>query len=611
MSFRGRGRGGYNLNMTRLNGPNGPDLLPRAHIEILGWHGATPAECIGFIQRKTRVLVSDYYVDQASGILHGFVNGSDANELMNWNGVRFAGNPLKFAKSQAAANQFLLPNAYGSPMPQQNAPVSSQGTIQVLENFLKLRYDPASQLLNLSSPLSDPSLSSFFANPSTSSKFFPALMKIVSNLKLQVKSADLSNFGITDLSQISPLAATLPRLENLALSNNKISRIKNFEAWRKKLNYLRELVLIGNPILETNDPNQVLLIKKEIIQTFPRLVMLNGEVVRNEQLLQSNLSLPFGQPQPMFFQDPEVQSISTNFIANYYNLWDTNRQQLMVLYQNESQFSYLVDSPHPRAFDPIAPDFSYYIPQSRNLTRVSATAAKKAKLAIGQEQIFRAFSQLPKSQHELMSKPDDYSMEAYRLAPLGAICITLHGYFKETGPPENLELYKKGAKNRNSYKKNVPLSNKSFDRTFIVIPGPNNSMVVASDLLCIRPECDSAAFKPSATAPPPAPAQAAPAPGAPAVGIPPAAPGSSLSPQPPTQTPTPQPGVPTAADLPPEAKANLNTIQQELLVKVLLETRLNMQYGLMLCQQSNWDYQQCITNFQNSSSSLPPEAFSQ
>ena len=32
-----------------------------------------------------------------------------------------------------------------------------------------------------------------------------------------------------------------------------------------------------------------------------------------------------------------------------------------------------------------------------------------------------------------------------------------------------------------------PLSKKSFDRTFVVIPGPNGSMIVASDTLLIRP----------------------------------------------------------------------------------------------------------------------------
>ena len=76
---------------------------------------------------------------------------------------------------------------------------------------------------------------------------------------------------------------------------------------------------------------------------------------------------------------------------------------------------------------------------------------------------------------------------------------------------------------------------------------------------------------------------------------------STPSPLPPTTITTPQlapPGTgPTTADLPADIKARLNQIQQELLVKILLETKLNINYGIMLCEQSNWDYQQASVNF--------------
>ena len=90
---------------------------------------------------------------------------------------------------------------------------------------------------------------------------------------------------------------------------------------------------------------------------------------------------------------------------------------------------------------------------------------------------------------------------------------------------------------------------------------------------------------------------------------------STPSPLPPTTITTPQlapPGTgPTTADLPADIKARLNQIQQELLVKILLETKLNINYGIMLCEQSNWDYQQASVNFKNSAASLPSDAFVQ
>lgn len=600
MSYRGRGRGGFNSlnnNSNRNNSQQFGSGQGAVEVEIFGWNGSTPAECIAFISRKCKITVTNYSVNSATGAMRGFVRSdSEANDLLQWSGVRFAGNPLKISK---------VPTGFGGGAAAPNqAPASGENTIETLTMFLKSRYDPQNLLLNLSAVQQDPTLSAkgFFGTISTSSKFFPALMKIASDLKLNVTSADLSNNNLSDLTTISTLAHTFPTLQNLSLLNNKFNRIKAFDLWKKKLNYLRELVLTGNPLLNTNNQTEALNIKLELLKIFPRLVVLNGEMVRNEQALNTNLTFAFKDPQPMFFQDTEVQNISTNFITNYYNLWDTNRADLMVLYQGESQFSLQVDSSLPQTLDnKPQPDFSYYLPLSRNLTRVSSAKARMTKVAKGQEEIFKSFSQLPITKHELMVKPENYSMESYRLVPLGAICITLHGSFQETAPPANLELVNQSGANRNKFsyqkKQKITLGNKSFDRTFVVIPGPNGGMIVASDLLCIRSEAEPAAFKSDA----------------PPVGVP----ASSPSPAPvanpgqvgtPTPVPVGQP-MPSAADLPAEVKAGLNPMQQEMLVKVLLETKLTIQYGVMLCQQSNWDYQQSIVNFKNSAGSLPPDAF--
>lgn len=600
MSFRGgRGnRGGFGQNNAFAN--NGNRQNSDVEVEIFGWNGASPSECIAFIGRKCKVTVTNYSVNSSTGGLRGFVRSNyDAELLTNWSGVRFAGDSLKISKVNNQQGGFGSTN--------QNR--GGDNTIETLTMFLKLRYNAEIKLLNLSSVQQDPTLSAkgFFGSISTTSKFFPALMKIAGDLKLEVTSADLSNNNLTDLSTISTLAVTFPNLQNLALLNNRLARVKVFESWKKKLSSLRELILAGNPLLNVTNPNEVVTIKTELLKVFPRLVVLDGELLRNEEVLRKNLTLPFERPQAMFFQDSEVQALLTNFITNFYNLWDSNRQQLMILYQNQSQFSYQVDSSSPRAFDPKdTPDYTYYLPQSRNLSRISSAKARTGRLAQGQEQIFKLFSQLPKTQHDLMTKPDDFSMETCRLPQMGAICITLHGSFMETAPPDNLEQVNNNQPhNRNKYqskKHKIALGRKGFDRTLVVIPGPDNSMIVASDLLCIRAEVDSSAFRPDSnvTVPP----QVSPSP---APGVGPVAPTPDAGN--PSVTPTPVPGAPTTADLPAEIKATFNAVQQELLVKILLETKLNIQYGVMLCQQSNWDYQQCITNFKSSASSLPPDAF--
>lgn len=595
MSYNGRGRGGYSANTNNNRNTSSFQNTGVVEVEITGWNGATATECIGFISRKCKVTVTNYTVN--NNVMRGFVNSQkDADNLIQWSGVRFAGAPLKM---------HIVKNAFASNGAPGQAPAGDDGAIETLNMFLKLRYNPQIKLLNLSSVQQDPTLISkgFFGSLSTSSKFFPALMKIAGNLKLDVTSADLSGNNLSDLTSISALAQTFPTLQNLLLQNNNFSRIKAFETWRKKLNFLRELILVGNPLL--NNQAEALNIKLELMKNFPRLVVLNGEVVRNEQALLANLSFPFELPRAMFFQDAEVQSISTNFITNYYNLWDTNRADLMVLYQNESQFSLQVDLTQPHIVDANkTPDFGYYIPLSRNLTRISSSRARMTRVAQGQEQIYKLFTQIPKTRHDLMSKPDNYSMESFRLAQLGAISITLHGNFEETGPPDNTELLNpQSGPGRNKYaqlKKEAALGSKCFDRTFIVIPGPNASMIVASDMICLRAEVSPEAFKgEAATAIQPAAPQ-----------LQPLNPGTA-SPQAFNTPPPGAAGVPTAADLPAEVKANLNPAQQEILVRILLETKLNIQYGVLLCQQSNWDYQQSSINFKTSAASLPPDAFAQ
>lgn len=559
------GRGGYQ-NSNRAHDPP-------VGVEILGWNGASRDECIGFIARKCKITVSNHLVD-ANGVLKGFVKTQrEANELVAWLGVKFAGQALKIAKAAQAL-----------------VPVGDNNTIQTITSFLRSRFDANSKLLNLLAVHQDASLASkgFFANMSTTSKFFPALMKVASELNLSATSVDLLGNNLSDLSTVSALAQTFPHLQNLLLLHNNFSRLKTFETWRHKLNSLRELILVGNPLLNTASPQEQENIKKEMMKLFPRLVVLDGQHLRNEQVLVAHTTFSFDAPQSMFFLDEEIQGVATNFIANFYKLWDSSRADLMVLYQAELQFSMLVDLAHPHTIASTGlatgPDYSYYLLQSRNLTRVSGAKSRMAKVAIGQEQIHKLFSQLPKSRHELIEKPHLFSMEAYRYPQLGGILITLHGTFDEVAAPDNTDavLGGPGNRGRHSYqKKKAVLGTKSFDRTLVIVLGPNGSMIVASDLLLVRSPSGNEAFSSTRDV---------------------------IGNVPPTASPSPAPG-PSAADLPQEVKAGLNPVQQDILVKVLVETKLTIQYGVMLCEQSGWDLAQCMVNFKNSAGGLPREAF--
>lgn len=615
MSYRGGrgGRGGLyhhgnNINHSNNNfqqqGFNADQYMLEnsVPIDISGWDGASMEDCVGFIQRKCKVTVRNALVDMATLYIRGYVkNQQDVNTLLSWSGVKFAGKSLKFMKVNATNNS--------------NNGSSTGNVIEALTHFLKTRYQPEMKLLNLSTVKHDPTLTQlgFFASLASTSKFFTALMKVAGDMNLEVKSIDLSGNELSDLTSISIMAYTFPKLQNLSLQNNNLNRIKSFETFKRKLNFLRELILVGNPVVNISNPAEIQNVKLELMKTFPRLVVLNGETLRHEQALISNLSFPFESQQAIFFQDQEIQLIATNFITSYINLWDSNRQGLMVLYQAESQFSMQTDSAHPHTLEvsndlrntPAGPDFGYYLPLSRNLTKVSSVKSRLNRVGRGPEQIYKMFTQLPKTRHELVNKPELYSMECQRFPQLNAIMVTLHGSFEEVAAPDNLEAFNssfagpKGRMSHNNRNKKVTLTPKSFDRTLVVIPGHNGSMIVATDLLLVRPFSKFLSWNDPKNKP------SSPAVSVlnPNVGTPP----------PHSSTPQPQPpvsvGTPLAADLPLEIKNNLTPVQQEVLVKILLETKLNLQYGVMLCEQSQWDYNQCIINFRNSVASLPQEAY--
>ncbi|CAI5755942.1 unnamed protein product [Candida verbasci] len=605
MSYRGRGRGGFHnsfgggvgggtnqQNNNRANfGHHSQqqqiDAFTNSNqfpVEIMGWSGASSSECINFISRKCKVVVQNYSVDSNTGILKGYVkNEQQANLLLNWSGVKFAGQSLRFIKGTSN---------------QASTTTSSSSTIETITQFLKTRYNPEIKMLNLSNVKQDPALNThgFFSSVSITAKFFPALFKVANDLSLEVISIDLSNNELSELNQLVSLPQSFPKLQNLSFQNNQFNRIKVFETWKNKLNNLRELIIFDNPIvININTPQDINNLKLEFMKLFPRLVVLNGEILRDEPKLNMNLTFPFDS-NSMFFENDDSRNLATNFLANFFKLWDSNRGDLMILYQNESQFSMQVDTSHPYLIDSNnSTDFGNYLSNSRNLTRVSGMNSRMNKLAIGQEAIFKSFQQLPKTQHELINKPNLFSVECYKFPSnnLNGLIITIHGIFEEIGQPEleqSNNNIPSGPRSRyipqNKHKRH-PLSKKCFDRTFTVIPDLQGSMIVASDLLLIRPYTSENAWEKSKEQP-------------------------NITTQPqPVNTPSPaqQANIPSIENLPLEIKNNLSPMNQEILVKILIETKLTIQYALMLCEQSNWNYQLCMDNFKNSVASLPREAF--
>lgn len=571
-------RGFHNSNNLNLMAQQASQQN-KVKISVRGWQNATQQDLVNFVSRKTRIAISDSYIE--GQLVIGFVNSKqDADALLKWNGVRFAGNSLKF--------EIIGDNNSGS---------GTSSTITLLKNVLYRRYNPQTKMLDLGNLHNDPDLvtNGLFSSMSTQSKMFPALMKLASKEpQLIVESINLSNNSLKDINGISTLAQTYPNLKNLCLANNQISKFRSLEVWKNKFKELRELLMMNNPI--TADA----LYRAEMLRLFPKLVILDNILVRDEVKLQSIYSLPV-KNQQFFFEDNNLGQSSTDFVTNFLNLWDTNRPQLMGLYTAQSQFSVSVDSSVPSISVPNSdqtPTFGYYLPLSRNIIKVSSEKTKQQRLAMGQESIDSVFKSLPNSKHFLLEQPSQYSVEAWSYLQVQGFIITLHGFYEETGKPEvdaNKPSTNTNSRNRrfnHGYNNNAnnKLGRKSFDRTWVIVPN-QGGVIIASDLLTIRPYVDGAWMDPQVKQQvSPAPVQAMQTPVAPIPAVPLQQPASTLQ-------------------LPPDVQAKLNQMQLELVNKLHQETKLNAQYTFMLAEQSGWNYDVAIKGFQGSMANLPREAF--
>lgn len=546
-------------------------------VSVRGWNNATQQDLLNFVSRKTKISIRNSQV-QGDTIV-GYVLPHEADQLVKFSGYRFAGNSLKIEKSGGSQ--------------------ATNDTISVLRNVLMRRYNPQSRMLDLGNLFTDSELVQHGMAPknvNTQSKMFPAMMKVASREpNMIVESINLSNNNLRDINGVTTLAQTFPDLKNLCIANNSISKFHSLEAWKGKFKQLRELLMMNNPI--SNDR----LYRTEMLRLFPKLVLLDNVLVRDEAKLNSIFNFPVQQSQ-FFFEDSGLGSSSSDFITNFLNLWDTNRMQLMGLYSPQSQFSISVDSSVPASTVPnaqSAPTLGYYLPVSRNISKISSDKTIQERLYMGPEPIYDIFKSLPVTKHFLQEQPNAYSVQAWTFPQVQGFIITLHGHFDEVGKPEidKTKPTSQGSRGRRfnhsfSSSANTKLTQKSFDRTWIIVPSPNGSVIVASDSLTIRPYADCSWGKPEKTqqnqqqqvGTQPAPVQPVPA-------------------------ASQQLHVPGQLQLPPDVQSKLSPVQLELLQKLHIETKLNAEYTYMLAEQSMWNYENAIQGFRNSAANLPREAF--
>lgn len=550
--------------------------------ELRNWEGGTMSDVLNFIERKSRIRLQN--AKQAGGTITGEVPPNKTRDLEKWSSVQFAGRKLNIKIVYKSAEQSA----------------ESSALYTLLSQVLQSRYNPAARLLDLSRITSDPVLmqQGLLADAEKTVKVFKALLRVAGDNLKDVDSVSLEGNFLTDVDLVENVATAFPKLLNLSLANNQISGVAQFVRLRNKFPLLRELLLAGNP-LQQNPAYQSQ--AGELVAMFPRLVILDGITVRNEADLPKN-ALP-APIKPTFFEDEGVASMTPMFLANFFSLWDNDRAALLALYDQASFFSLALDTASPHSpTSKQAP--ASYIQMSRNLVRNHSQQSRHHRVYFGPSQVATAFTKVPGSRHDL-NNASAFAIESWKVSDVRspgdtAIMMVVHGEFEET---TNTKI------TTNTNAKVM----RSFDRSLVVLPGPNMSYVIASDLLSIRMHSKlpvSAAGGAPAAGPVPAPATPAngpspaisaagtPAPGAPAPGVP-----TQGMPAPNPGAPAPTMGTPAPVPnaIPPDA----------LLQEFVRQTGLTAEYADMCLKQANYDPNVAMQLFQQSRAQLPPNAFIQ
>ena len=483
---------------------------------------------------------------------------------------------------QPAAGQSLGRNGTAK-QPQTDLSQTGVETKAVLREVLARRYDPNLRLLNLSALKQDPDLQRLgvFANPGTESKFFPALMKICDDVwdspakKAEaVESVIVSNNQLSSVLDITTLAATLPSLRNLDLSDNLISDFDGLKFWRWKFRDLEQLILTNNPIDSALD------FKQTITKWYPKLIQLNGVEVRTRKDVEKQHNpLPI---LPAYFQDEA--NIGAKFVTDFFPLFDVDRgTALRNFYDATSTFSVSVNTHAKRVQheENQSSTWDQYIKKSRNLLKITHLPARQSRLFRG-VQIQSVWEQMPKTKHPSLNQhPTDWLIECHPLPGLpdptgeapggvGGLIIMVHGHFEEMHPQSGKTL-----------------DRRSFDRTFVLGAGAGvGGIRVVSDILVLRGPSGSEAWGVSSTFQDP-----------------------TAAPEPRIPHPEVQPG--SGIGEPAPGKSDIQVQQEALAIELSFKTSMRLEWAAKCLMENGWDIAKAFVNFQELvvKEQIPPEAF--
>ncbi|KAF8896554.1 hypothetical protein BD779DRAFT_1496546 [Infundibulicybe gibba] len=484
-------------------------------------------------------------------------------------------------------------------------PTVKYKSVELWREFVQSRWDRDAGFLNLDAMIDDEFVKKNNLTPpgyGGSTRDAAVLYKLASQLKPEIKSLSLANNRLNG-HHLSNLSHYLPRLANLSLQNNQLKAYKDIDILsprKEKLSRLRELVLIGNPLRETElQKDHGSNYQREITRRLPSLEVLDQETlaqisfdVSQPSNTELDAQIPTSQTFPCEMGPSFITGVDgtllSNFLIHFFKLFDTERSALANVYDTAATFSYSantnvpirarLEGHHYQLPNQRKLDWTPWYSGSRNLNKINNHSRAVRSLHIGTEAIVAYITTIPPTKHDIGGPPDKFCVDSFPV-PHGqgtGLLLSIHGEFTEVGAD----------------------GIRSFDRTFILAPALPGSraktngwdVVIMSDQWVIRGYSSCNAWKPGPMLVQALPQQKPQRTTAPEASQPQTAPISFSSDQ--------------QADL-----ASIPEVQRVLVIQVCERTQLNVKFSVDCLSGNGWDLERAVANFHEVKGTLTREAF--
>ncbi|XP_014481162.1 PREDICTED: nuclear RNA export factor 1-like [Dinoponera quadriceps] len=442
-----------------------------------------------------------------------------------------------------------------------------------LKQAMAKRYIADTNALDLSKFHQDQDLVSDYFCALFRPPLLMAVLDIVGQHIPTLEALNLEGNKIHIIQGLNVLSKKFPKLKILYIGDNKIREMNQLDVLKDLK--LDELRLQGNPVCKKYRSRQNDYVS-DVRKRFPKLLRLDGtELPRPIVFDVVDEAAKAPPPQRMYASSQNAHEIASQFLQQYFTIFDSDtRQPLLNAYNEHACFSLTITYTHLK--------LNGYLAENRNLFRVNDSTKRIKLLKNGKLPVVSFLSEMPQTKHLL----DTFTMDITLPTPT-MMFVTLTGYFQEVNTKEEPIRY--------------------FNRTFVIIPEGTGYCICNEQIHISQPTDAQLKQLKSQLSQSGQPASLLPRDSVEQQQV-------SMVPQAVIEQPTPLvPQMPTEVEAakPMETAELSEEIKQQMVVTLSQQTNMNLQWSLKCLHEVQWNYNNALSAFQNffKLGQIPPEAF--